>query len=608
MQTHLRLTCLLSLLGLGACAMGGPAPAGGAGGGGGKADDAADDAACVARGGEYDGVALTRREAELVLDLANKASMDVLDYATGAGLDADTARSIFGARSETGSICNLSELAALPQVGPANLERARQFSAVWELAESGEASVDDLMREGGTYDGTSFTAGEAFIALEMASYASVSQLDAIPHFRSDAARELVRERRARGGFSSLAEVAEVFGVGSRHMALLRDGMADWRVFARAAQQQCGSLDAPNAAPERLTDVCPGLAIEGETLAGDLEGISFTQEEAALTLDFVNTAELRTLDAILDTRAARAIAGERDRDHICDLTRLGNVYYVGPAGLKKLRRFTATWEAYQRGEGTLAELAAPANERLDGVSPMNNHELRLVLDMANTATEEQLDAIEGFRSDAARNVAAAQRGGFRSLADLDAVAQVGPAHIGLLADAVNEWRRFLREAEERPACSAFARDPGLDEPPATEPILDAREAEKVRQSLDDICGDTWCEGDYNWYVTEVSCPGDGTCYVSQRAQQYGGFSEDVLAGRSPESLQSRGEGEYGTYHASIDSADGGEDGTWLMVSCELDSGFFTREDAMNVERGRYSEKLYYSLLDCISALEEMMWAL
>ncbi len=604
MHAHLRLACLLSLLGLGACAMGGPAPGSPGLGGGGKADDASDDAACIARGGEYDGVELTRREAELVLDMANKASQEELDRAMGAGLDADTARSIVTARAERGTLCNVGELADLPQVGPANLERARQFSAVWEIADAGDATVADLMADGGTYDGTPFTAGEAFVALEMASYASASQLDAIPHFRSDAARSLVRERRARGGFSSLAEVAEVFGVGTRHMEYLRDGMADWRIFARAALTQCGSLDAPVAAAETLAAACPGITIEGETLAGDLEGISFTQEEAALTLDFVNTADVRTLDAILDTRAARSIDGERTQSAICSLDRLGNAYYVGTEGLRKLRRFSATWEAFKRGEGTLAELMAPANDHVDGVSAMSMHDLELVLDMANTATEEQLDALPHFRSDAARNVAAAQRRGFRSLADLDAVDQVGPAHIEYLAEAVYRWRRFVREAEERPACSAFTRDPAVDDPPATTPILDAREAEKVRQSLDDICGDTWCEGDYNWHVNEVSCPGDGTCVVRMTTQGYDPFPADVLDGRDPASLERRAEGEYGTYRASIDAA---EDGG-LAVSCDMNSGFYTRADAMDEVHGRYSDKMYGSVTDCVSALEEMMWAL
>ncbi|RLB50445.1 MAG: hypothetical protein DRJ42_18830 [Deltaproteobacteria bacterium] len=611
MRTHLRLFCLLStfgLMALSACAAVGtdPGTAPGTNGLGGKADDASDDQACVARGGEYDGVEFTRREAELVLELANKGSQDVLDVAVGAGLDADTVANILAARDAAGSFCTVSELAAVAQVGPANLERARQFTAVWEISEAGDVTVEDLMRDGGTYDGTRFTAGEAFITLEMATYASVSQLDAIPYFRSDAAQNLVRARRTRGGFSSLSEVAEVFGVGSRHMEYLRGGMADWRIFARAAHQQCGALDAADGIPESLTTVCPSLAIEGQTLAGDLEGVAFTQEEAALTLDFVNTADVRTIDEVLDARAAQAIVAERGRDTICDLTRLGNLYYVGPAGLTNLRRFSATWEAYKAGEGTLTELMAPATREVDGVAPLNVHELALVLDMANTATEEQLDAIPYFRSDAARNVTNVT-GYMRSLADVAATHQVGPAHINYLVRNVNDWRAFLRETEERPACAAFGRDPGLDTP--TESILTSREAEEVRDSLDDICGDSWCEGDYNWYVDSVECPGDGTCVVTQHVQEHGGgWSSDVLAGRSEESLQSYAEGDYGGFAASIDDRYTDEDGTWLTVSCNLDSGFFAREDAMEVGSGDYSEKLYFSLMDCVSALEGMMYSL
>ncbi|MBW2464750.1 MAG: hypothetical protein JRH11_24085 [Deltaproteobacteria bacterium] len=595
MRTHLQLICLLSTFGLtafSACAVNGPEP--GTDGLGGKADDGSDDQACVARGGEYDGVDFTRREAELVLELANKGSQNVLDVAVGAGLDADTAANVVAARDAAGSFCTVSELAAVPQVGPANLERARQFTAVWEISEAGDVTVEDLMQDGGTYDGTRFTAGEAFIALEMATYASVSQLDAIPYFRSDAARNLVRARRAAGGFSSLSQVAEVFGVGSRHMEYLRGAMADWRIFARAAHQQCGVLDAADGVPESLTTVCP--AIEGQTLAGELEGVTFTQEEAALTLDFVNTADVRTIDKVLDSRAAEAIVAERDGDTICDLTRLGNVYFVGAAGLTNLRRFSATWEAHKAGEGDLAELMAPASRAIAGVDPLNVHELALVLDMANTATEEQLDAIPYFRSDAARNVANAT-GYMRSLADVAATHQVGPAHINYLVRNVNDWRAFLRETEERPACAAFGRDAGLDAP--TQSILTAGEAESVRSSLHNVCGDSWCEGDYYWYVDSVECAGDGTCTVIQSVQE--DWSTDVLAGRSEESLQSHGGGAYGEFDASIDSSSGDEDGTWLTVSCKLDSGFFVREDAMNVASGEYSEKLYMSLMDCVETL-------
>ena len=82
---------------------------------------------------------------------------------------------------------------------------------------------------------------------------------------------------------------------------------------------------------------------------------------------------------------------------------------------------------------------------------------------------------------------------------------------------------------------------------------------------------------------------------------------MLAGRSEESLQSHAAGDYGEFAASIDDSYADEDGTWLTVSCNLDSGFFAREDAMEVGSSEYSEKLYVSLLDCVSALEDIMYS-
>src|SRR5581483_2839692 len=47
--------------------------------------------------------------------------------------------------------------------------------------------------------------------------------------------------------------------------------------------------------------------------------------------------------------------------------------------------------------------------------------------------------------------------------------------------------------------------------AVHPNLTATQQKQVRTALDNICGDTWCDGDWNWTFEKVTCKLDlGTC--------------------------------------------------------------------------------------------------
>lgn len=570
-----------------------------------KADDAEDDAACIGRGGEFDGVEITRREAELVLDLVRTATRDTLVRALGQ----TPADAIARARESRGDLCTMDELAAITGVEAQTIDSARRFSATWELVAAGTSSEGEILGDGGTHDGVSLTAGEVFVALEMANFASVEQLDALPGFRSDVAFALVRARRASAGFSSFAEVADVRGVGPSHVATMRDALADWRRFSRALATECGTMDAAETTWLPPPSVC-GTEAMAALAAHELEGVAFTAAEAGLALDFANTADLRTLDAVLDTRAARNIAAARANAPLCELAALAAIPYVGTAGLEKLRRFTAVWEAHLRGGGDLATLMAKIDSGVPGVPALFRHQARLALEMASFMTEEQLDAIPGFQSDAARNLARWAHGGYRSLAEVDAVPGVGPAHVALLADHVHVYRAFVRETEERRACASVVREIGATDAgaPATSSIVSGADLATVERSIDAICGDTFCAGDYNWYVEDLACPGDGTCRIALRAQRYGhAFSADALVGRTAESLRVTGTGSHGGYDARVERMQS-TTGVWAQTSCVMSGGFRTREDVMDVAHSRYSDRLYESVLDCVSALETVLGTL
>jgi len=62
-----------------------------------------------------------------------------------------------------------------------------------------------------------------------------------------------------------------------------------------------------------------------------------------------------------------------------------------------------------------------------------------------------------------------------------------------------------------ACAApAASDASEDAEPTTEDLtkakndLTAKQAKLVVDALNDVCGDTWCEGDYSWDFSKIVC--------------------------------------------------------------------------------------------------------
>ena len=76
-------------------------------------------------------------------------------------------------------------------------------------------------------------------------------------------------------------------------------------------------------------------ITDDSLAGTWEGVTFTEDEAASTLELSNTAGINYLDHDLglDARAADSIKAARP---ITSIDALAGLYYVGPSALNTLR--------------------------------------------------------------------------------------------------------------------------------------------------------------------------------------------------------------------------------------------------------------------------------
>ena len=66
-------------------------------------------------------------------------------------------------------------------------------------------------------------------------------------------------------------------------------------------------------------------------------------------------------------------------------------------------------------------------------------------------------------------------------------------------------------------------------------------------------------------------------------------------------------QVGTMVAMVDS---GEEGIWLRSTCELTGSYASYDDVLDtsVIYPQLNDTLYYQFLDCLSALEEIMWEL
>ncbi|TNE89646.1 MAG: hypothetical protein EP330_10795 [Deltaproteobacteria bacterium] len=130
------------------------------------------------------------------------------------------------------------------------------------------------------------------------------------------------------------------------------------------------------------------------LLGDtVSGVSFSDEEATNTLDFVNGATPAELDAVYGIGAA--IAGNLVASRpFADLTDLDAVAYIGPSVLTSLRDETeSAWCALDDGrQSCCIDLAcAGLGDTRSGVD-FTDAEAQAVLDWANRATTDELMAV------------------------------------------------------------------------------------------------------------------------------------------------------------------------------------------------------------------------
>jgi DNA uptake protein ComE-like DNA-binding protein len=223
--------------------------------------------------------------------LRSGAARNIVRHVRGADL-------ALGTRDDN-PIDSIKELDAIPQVGPASIDRLLEYVE----------SIGGIPRE--IVEGHSLTDAQIIRMLEVVNHYSRDALDFHVNLDKRAANNLV----ARRPFGNMDEVAAVPFVGPATVARIRD-YADLR--------QPGDEDIV------------------------VEGVVFTAPQAAEVVMLANLANFHELDTEvgLDARAVNHIIDARDIESV---TELAGVKYVGRSALAKMREYLPRWTLEEEEE-------------------------------------------------------------------------------------------------------------------------------------------------------------------------------------------------------------------------------------------------------------------
>lgn len=166
--------------------------------------------------------------------------------------------------------------------------------------------------------------------------------------------------------------------------------------------------------------------KADGFAGSFEGVSFTVEQAVLTLDLANRAPRDVLDEQCGV-GARAAQGIVDARPLGTIAALAKVPHVGTATLWRLRECAPRWVAANAGAPVCG-----GGGTFDGVPFSPEQECR-ALDVVNTAGYLQLASLPAY----ARRVVYDRRP-WRSLSDVARTWGVGAETMKALRSIAAEW--------------------------------------------------------------------------------------------------------------------------------------------------------------------------
>jgi hypothetical protein len=140
--------------------------------------------------------------------------------------------------------------------------------------------------------------------------------------------------------------------------------------------------------------------------------------------------------------------------------------------------------------------------------------------------------------------------------------------------------------------------------------------RVLDGFDDVCGDTFCCGDLNYGMYDLSCDGrSGVCTIEALSMPYyeeDAVADDALLGWDPRALTRSGVGEGSglPYVGRVLETVTEEDGVWVRFGCTLDGGYRQYSDLIEHERRPDGLRwaLYIHFIDCLGAVEEVLYRL
>jgi hypothetical protein len=129
-----------------------------------------------------------------------------------------------------------------------------------------------------------------------------------------------------------------------------------------------------------------------------------------------------------------------------------------------------------------------------------------------------------------------------------------------------------------------------------------ESDELSTSLDNTCGDSWCEGDFNWSVDDFNCSfADQTCTV--KLTLIDEFYIDEYT-----SIE-----EFETKLAHVEKSlnvDTDTDVDYAAIlweqTCTIKNISNKQDLFYNSNNTDHSNDVYYQVLDCVSEIEEGYW--
>lgn len=128
-------------------------------------------------------------------------------------------------------------------------------------------------------------------------------------------------------------------------------------------------------------------------------------------------------------------------------------------------------------------------------------------------------------------------------------------------------------------------------------LSRHDAEKWANEIDNICGDTWCEGEFDWNFYDAKCDFESGICTMEMALMESLYEMDELYITEMRSFPG----------VDVDLDHNDEEVNVYYGICTM-TGMKSIDDVLDAQRTSYSDKSYDMITDCVTELEEVYFDL